>query len=123
MLCEMKVTLGESRLKDGGGLRRTRILAEVGHQAGSAHLATWEYAYGNWMEQTRFTVTGILEKVKKAMGPIPGGSEKDRGDRDRAPVVFGTVVMDSNNNFGVVDDRDVHPGYSIPWDTTRLACI
>ena len=40
-----------------------------------------------------------MEKVKKAMGPIPGGSEKDRGDRDRAPVVFGTVIVDSNNNF------------------------
>ena len=92
----MKVTLNESGLKDGGGLRRTRIQAEVGHRAGSAHLATWEYAYGNWMEQTRFTVSGILEKVKKAMGPMPGGSDKDRGDRDTAPVVFGTVIINSN---------------------------
>ena len=48
---------------------------------------------------------------------------KDGSGRDKAPVVFGTVVMVSNNNFGVVDDRDVNPGYSIPWNTTRLACI
>ena len=61
-----------------------------------------------------------MEKVKKAMGPIPGGTVKDSGDRDKAPVVFGTVMVDSNNNFGVVDDRDVHPGYSIPWNTIRL---
>ena len=123
MLCEMKVTRNESGLKDGGGLRRTRIQAEVGHRAGSAQLAAWEYAHGNWLEQTRLTVSGILKKVKKAMGPIPGGTVKDSGDRNRAPVVFGTVVIDSSNNFGVVGDRDVHPGYSIPWNTTRLACI
>ena len=119
----MKITLNECGLKDGSGLRRTRKQAEVGHRADSAHLAAWEYTHGNGMEQTRFTVSGILEKVKKVMGPIPGGCVKDSSDRDRAPVVFGTVVMDSNNNFGVVDDRDVHPGYSIPWNTTRLACI
>ena len=119
----MKVTLNERGLEDGGDLRRTRIQAEVGHRAGSAHLAAWEYTHGNGMEQTRFAVAGILEKVKKVMGPISGGSVKDSGDRDRAPVVFGTVMVDSNNNFGVVDDRDVHPGYPIPWDTTRLACI
>ena len=123
MLCEMKVTLNESGLKDGGGHRRTRVQAEVEHRAGSAHLAAWEYAHGNWLEQTRFTVSGILEKVKKEVGPIPGGCVKDNTDRDRTPVVFGTVLMDSNTNFGVVDDRFVHQGYSIPWNTTRLACI
>ena len=37
-----------------------------------------------------------MEMVKHALDSIPGGSEKVGGDRDRAPVVFGTVVVDSN---------------------------
>ena len=65
----MNVTLNESGLRDGGGLRRTRKQEEVGHRAGSAHLAAWEYKQGNRMEQTRFTVSGILEKIKKVVGP------------------------------------------------------
>ena len=49
MLFGMQVALDKNELKDGGSFRRTRILAEVEHQAGSAHLETWEYAYGNWV--------------------------------------------------------------------------
>ena len=64
-----------------------------------------------------------LGEIKKVVGPIPGGCVKDSNSRDKTPVVFGTIVLVTNNNFGVVDDRDVHPGYSIPWNTIRLACI
>ena len=75
-------------------------------------MAAWEYTHGKDGADSIHGV-GNLGKVKKVVGPLPGGCVKDSSDRYRAPVVFGTVIVDSNNNFGVVDDRDVHPGYSI----------
>ena len=92
----MQVALDQIELKDGGSFRRTRILAEVEHQAGSAHLESWEYAYGNWVrEDSIHSERKILETVKQALDSIPGSSEKVRGDRNRAPAVFETVVADS----------------------------
>ena len=92
----IQVALDTNELKDGGSFRRTRILAEVRHQAGSAQLASWEYAYGNWVRKDSIhSERKILETVKQPHS-IPGSSEKVRGDRNRAPVVFGTVVADSN---------------------------
>ena len=63
----------------------------------TAHLELWKHAYGSWIrEDSIHSERKILEPVKQALDSIPGSSEKVRGDRNRAPAVFGTVVADSN---------------------------
>ena len=97
MLSGIQVALDKNELKNGGSFQRTRFLAEVGHQCGLCtfgvvEIRIWEIGKRGLNSQWQKN----LEMVKHALDSIPGSSEKVRGDHNRAPAVFGTVVADSN---------------------------